>query len=44
MLSLYTTESSQREPSLVPELEDAELMASGRVNVMPMNTRDLPYG
>jgi phenylpropionate dioxygenase-like ring-hydroxylating dioxygenase large terminal subunit len=37
-------ESALQSPSLIPDLDDAALMASGRVTVLPLNFRELPYG
>ncbi|CAM9167557.1 unnamed protein product [Chrysoparadoxa australica] len=37
-------QSKLRHPLLIPELEDKELMASGRVVAAAIGIRDLPYG
>lgn len=37
-------ESALSPPPLVPELADKELMDSGRVSMLPLTQRDLPYG
>jgi phenylpropionate dioxygenase-like ring-hydroxylating dioxygenase large terminal subunit len=37
-------DASQQSPPSVPQLDDAELMASGRVTVQPLYTRQLPFG
>jgi phenylpropionate dioxygenase-like ring-hydroxylating dioxygenase large terminal subunit len=37
-------DASQHDPLSVPQLDDAELMASGRVTVQPLYARQLPFG
>jgi phenylpropionate dioxygenase-like ring-hydroxylating dioxygenase large terminal subunit len=37
-------DASQQEPPSVPQLDDAELMASGRVTLQPLYARQLPFG
>jgi phenylpropionate dioxygenase-like ring-hydroxylating dioxygenase large terminal subunit len=37
-------DSSQQDPLSVPQLDDTELMASGRVTVQPLYARQLPFG
>jgi phenylpropionate dioxygenase-like ring-hydroxylating dioxygenase large terminal subunit len=37
-------DASQHDPLSVPQLDDAELMASGRVTLQPLYARQLPFG
>jgi phenylpropionate dioxygenase-like ring-hydroxylating dioxygenase large terminal subunit len=37
-------DASQQSPPSVPQLDDVELMASGRVTVQPLYARQLPFG
>jgi phenylpropionate dioxygenase-like ring-hydroxylating dioxygenase large terminal subunit len=37
-------DASQQDPLNVPQLDDAELVASGRVTVQPLYARQLPFG